>query len=161
MKRLLLGIAAAACLTTQASAQDYISAADPQVVQALNEIVMALNNGCASGNVGACQAAQYAQTGAQFMLTHSYQCQYDGNQQACGQYRQDMVELRTSYAQVQQAHMSGTLYQPTAPAGGMGLSHADRMQQIHDMGVANTRRFNQRIATMDARHNAFLDMIRQ
>jgi len=56
--RLLLIIALALGLSTGVKAQQQ----DPQVVQALNEMVYAFGVNCQSGNPQACQSANYIQS---------------------------------------------------------------------------------------------------
>ncbi|MEO0803851.1 MAG: hypothetical protein AAFY57_16465 [Cyanobacteria bacterium J06642_2] len=161
MKRLWLALLCTMGLTGVAKADHYYATADPQVVQAIDEIIMVLGQGCNVGNAPACNAIPLAQQQAHLMLSAGYECNL-GNQQACGFYQQNLSQLSDAYQQlsiaVQQGRMTSPYGQPTA---GMGLTHAERMQAIHNFGVQNRINFNNRMATMDANHQQFLEYLRQ
>lgn len=162
MKRILLALACAAGLGAPAAADHYYQTADPQVVQAINEMVYALGQGCNAGNAQACQAVPLLQQQAHFMLSAGYDCVAQGNQQACAFYQQQIWQLQEAYQQVSFAVQQGYLMRPYGqPSAGMGLTHEQRMQQIHNFGVQNRLNFQNRMATMDANHQQFLDYIRQ
>lgn len=149
-----LGIAA-----TTASANHYLQSADPQVVGAINEIIMVLGQSCNIGNAAACNAIPLAQQEAHAMLLSGYDCQ-TGNAQACGFYQQNVYQLEQTYNQVATALQSGWLSQNTGGAGA-GLSHADRMAQIHQWGRDRLEYGRQSQAILDANHDRFMEYLRQ
>lgn len=162
MKRILGAVLVALGLNGPATADHYFQTADPQVVQAINEIVFALGQGCNVGNAQACNAIPLIQQQAHAMLSAGYDCQTQGNQQACSFYQQNLWQLQEAYTQVQMAAQQGHLMQQYgAPSQGMGLTHEQRMQLIHNFGAQNTANFNQRMQQTDRNHQQFIDMIRQ
>ncbi|MEM6446528.1 MAG: hypothetical protein AAF704_08185 [Cyanobacteria bacterium P01_D01_bin.123] len=69
MKRLWLALLCTIGLTGVAKADHYYATADPQVVQAIDEIIMVLGQGCNVGNAPACNAIPLAQQQAHLMLS--------------------------------------------------------------------------------------------
>lgn len=152
--RLLMSAALALGVSTGAQAQGQ----DPQVVQALNEMIYAFGVNCQYGNAQACQSANYIQGYGGQMLQAGTACQY-GNQQACQFYQQAYYELSGVYSQFQQQQwaMQAMQQQPQ----GYGLTHQQRMQQIQNFGAQNTANWNARQAANDAAHQRFIESIRQ
>lgn len=161
MKRLLLALLFASGMAGTAKADHYYATADPQVVQAISEMIGVLGQGCNAGNALACNAIPQLQQQAHLMLSAGYECSY-GNQQACGFYQQNLWQLNEAYQQLSLAVQQGRLMSPYGqPTGGMGMTHAERMQAIHNFGAQNTINFNNRMAAMDDSHQKFLEYIRQ
>ena len=161
VKRILGAFAVAFGLSGPVAADHYYATADPQVVQAINEIITVLGQGCNMGNGPACNAIPMFQQQAHMMLSAGYDCRM-GNQQACGFYQQNLWQLRDAHTQVQYAANQGRLMQQYGqPTDGMGLTHEQRMQQIHNFGAQNTANFNARMQQMDTNHQKFIEMIRQ
>lgn len=163
MIRTCLFAAACALFAGAGQAQNQFQTADPQVVNALNEIVFLLGQGCNSGNANACALIPMVQQEGQTMLQAGHACQFNGNQQACAFYQQELFNLQQGYQQVQYAAQSGLLYQPTGGGGqvpGMGQTHEQRMQQIHNWGQQRLEWGNQQQQLMDQRHQQFMEMLR-
>ncbi|UYV37539.1 hypothetical protein N4R57_21890 [Rhodobacteraceae bacterium D3-12] len=162
MKRILTLLAVVVGLGGPAKADHYYATADPQVLQAINQIMTTLGQGCNMGNAQSCNAIPLLQQQAHMMLSAGYDCRMQGNPNACAFYQQNIWQLREAQQQVQMAAQQGRLMQQTGNAApGMGLTHAQRMQQIHNFGAQNTANFNQRMQTMDQNHKKFIEMIRQ
>lgn len=162
MKRILTILAFAVGLNGAAKADHYFATADPVVVQQINQIITTLGQACNMGNAQACNAIPLVQQQAHSMLSAGYDCRMQGNQNACAFYQQNLWQMQDAHRQVQMAAQQGQLMQPTGNAApGMGMTHAQRMQQIHDFGAQNTANFNQRMKKMDENHNKFIQMLRQ
>lgn len=148
--------------SSKASADHYYQTADPQVLQAINEIITVLGQACNMGNPGACNAIPMAQQQAHVMLSAGYDCQASGNMQACQFYQQNLYQLQAAHQQTSIALQSGRLMQNYGGAApGMGMSHAERMQQIHNWGQQRLD-YGRRVSSqMDSNHQQFLEMIRQ
>lgn len=159
MQRQIILASVLAVAATTGSANHYMQTADPQVVEMINGIIGALGEGCNMGNAMACNAIPMAQQQAHMMLVAGYDCSY-GNQQACGFYQQNVFQLQQAYSQVAAAYNSGQLFQNTG-GGGAQLSHADRMQQIHDWGQQRLEFGRQSQALLDNNHAQFMEMLRQ
>lgn len=161
MKRLVLTLLFSFSMASTSKANHYYETADPGVVQAINEMIMVLGQGCNAGNAPACNSIPLLQQQAHLMLSAGYECNY-GNPQACSFYQQNLWQLNEAYQQLSYAVQQGRMTTPYGqPTTGMGLSHAERMQAIHNFGVQNRINFNNRMSTMDANHQRFLEMIRQ
>ncbi|MDB2407095.1 hypothetical protein N9W17_01005 [Jannaschia sp.] len=162
---LAVALAALAVVSPQAKADHYLQTADPQVVQTIQEIVGALGQGCNAGNAGACQSLPSFQQQAHFMLSAGYDCRASNDPQACQTYQAFLPQLQQAYQQVSYLWQSGQLMQPSGFAGGggagMGLTHAQRMQQIHDMGRQSTQNWRQNQQIMDNRHEQFMQTLRE
>jgi hypothetical protein len=159
MRHLIL--AAGVCLAAgDLRAEHYFQTADPQLLQAVNEMIYVLGQGCQVGNALACQAIPDAQHTAHVMFSAGYDCQTQGNRAACDFYRQNIAKVEQMYGIVAQAHQTGALYQPSAGAGGMvnplGETHEDRMQQIHNWGQERLDFGVQSQAILDQRHADFM-----
>ena len=144
---------------TPAHANHYMQTADPYVVQQLNEIIWALGAACQMGNGQACSMMQLAQTEAHAMLNAGFECQMNGDQNACMHYNQAYGQLQQGYQQMQAAVQAGRLN-----AGGGGYSqstHAERMQQIHNWGQQRLQWGQQQMQRSEANHQQFLEMLRQ
>ena len=148
--------------SSKASAEHYYQTADPQVLQAINEIITVVGQACNMGNPRACNAIPMMQQQAHFMLSAGYDCQVGGNMQACQFYQQNLYQLQAAYQQTSMALQSGRLMQNYGGGGsGMGMSHAERMQQIHNWGQQRLEYGRQVSSQMDSSHQQFLEMIRQ
>ncbi|TFL18253.1 hypothetical protein [Jannaschia formosa] len=165
---LALALAALAAAGPKPAAADhYMQTADPQVVQAIQEIVWALGQGCNAGNAGACQAIPMAQQQAHMMLSAGYDCRMQNDPQACQFYQANLQQLQQSYQQVAQAMQTGALMQPQGGMGGggampgMGSTHEERMQQIHNWGQQRLEWGRQNQTIMDNSHQRFLETLRQ
>lgn len=162
MKRILLALSCALGLAAPAKADHYYATADPQVVQAINEMIQVLGQGCNAGNGPACNAIPVLQQQAHLMLSAGYDCQARGDQQSCQFYNQNYWQLSDAYQQMSYAVQQGRLLSAYGqPGPGMGLSHAERMQQIHNFGIQNQMNFQARMQRMDSNHQQFLEYIRQ
>ncbi|MEL6639822.1 MAG: hypothetical protein AAFP98_00685 [Pseudomonadota bacterium] len=161
MPKMSLAAAALSLAATTASANHYLQGADPQVVGAINEMVMVLNQACNYGNGPACNAIPMLQQQAHLMLSAGYDCQYGGQQAACNFYSQNYQQLSYAYQQTMTAFQSGYLAQNTGGGAGMGLTHAQRMQQIHDWGAQRLAYGNQVQQTMETSQQNFLETLRQ
>lgn len=162
MKRLFGLLICVIGLNGPAKADHYYATADPQVLQAINQMMGMLGQACNMGNAQACNAIPLMQQQAHMMLSAGYDCRMQGNQNACNFYQQNVWQLREAQQQVQMAAQQGRLMQQqggTAP--GMGMTHEQRMQQIHNFGVQNTQNFNNRMQRMDQNHKKFIEMLRQ
>ena len=150
----------ALCTTTGAQANHYMQTADPQVVQAINEIIFALGQGCSAGNMNACNMVPLAQEQAHAMLVAGYDCQAQGNPQACQFYQQNLWQLQEAYQQVAYAAQTGLLYQPSgggqAGANPLGQTHAQRMQIIDICGQQRLEYGRQSHQLLDQRHEQFM-----
>lgn len=133
-------------------------AQDPQVVQALNEMLYAHGVACQYGQQESCWSANYVQQYGQQMLQAGNACQY-GNQQACQFYNQAYNDLSGAYSQFQQQQWAAQAMQQQPQ--GYGSTHAQRMQAIQNFGAQNTANWNQRQAVNDANHQRFIESIRQ
>ncbi|MEM9344209.1 MAG: hypothetical protein AAGA87_14295 [Pseudomonadota bacterium] len=159
MKRLLAAAAMALCTITGAQANHYMQRADPQVLQAINDILYALGQGCSYGNVNACNLIPVAQQQAHAMLVAGYDCRERGNQQACSFYEQNLWQLQEAYQQVAYAAQTGLLYSPTggqATGNPLGQTHAQRMQNIHNWGQQRLEYGRQSQQLLDQRHEQFM-----
>ncbi len=159
----LFALAALASLMVWASpaarANHWMQTADPQVVQALNELIMVYGNACQMGNPQACQVTQSLQQNGSMMLNAGYECQNTGNPQACNFYNQAYGQLEQTYMATQQAMMAGQVQ--AAPQGyGNGTTHAQRMQQIHNWGQQRLEWGRQQQQMMDNNHQQFLEYLR-
>jgi hypothetical protein len=161
MKTIAFAVAVATLGMTEAKANHYMQTADPQVVNAINEMIGALSQGCNYGNSAACNAVVLLQQQAHFMLSAGYDCSQRGDQQACAFYNQNYGQLEQAYNELSMIMQNGGLVQNTGGGQGMGLTHEQRMQQIHDFGAQNTANFQARQATMDQNHQNFLATIRE
>lgn len=150
--RFLLSILFVTSLAPEARAQD------PQVVQALNEMLYAHGVNCQYGNQDSCWTANYIQQYGSQMLQAGNACQY-GNQQACAFYNQAYQELSWAYGEFQQQQWAAQAMQQQPQ--GYALSHQQRMQQIQQWGAQNTANWNARQAANDASHQRFIESIRQ
>ena len=92
------------------------------------------------------------------MLNAGFDCQAYGNQQSCAYYQQAYRELEVFYTQALQTAQQANV---GVAQGYSQAAHLQRMQEIHDFGVANTQAFNQRMQAMDLQHQQFIDMIRE
>lgn len=154
---LFIILAAVLSVSTPARANHYLQTADPQAVQAINEILQALTQGCQAGNGNACGMIPIFQQQAHAMLLAGYDCQAEGNQQACAMYQNNIWQLQQAYQTVAQAVQSGALF---APSGGavnpLGSTHAQRMQNIHSWGQQRLDYGRQSQAILDQRHQQFM-----
>lgn len=154
MRISILAALLAISVTGHAKAQQQ----DPQVVQALNEMIYAFGVNCQYGNQQACQSANYIQSYGGQMLQAGNACQF-GNQQACQFYQQAYYELSGVYSQFQQQQWAAQAMQKQPQ--GYALSHQQRMQQIQQFGAQNTANWNRQQAANDAAHQRFIESIRQ
>lgn len=145
-------------LATGALADHYMRTADPQIVQAVNEIIYALGEGCNAGNMTACNAIPQAQQHAHIMLSAGYDCQMQNNPAACQFYQQNIYMLQNVYQHVAAAAQSGALYQPLqAPGGGgIGATHEERMAQIDRWGQSRLDYGRESQAALDRSHDWFM-----
>ena len=148
-------------LSTTATADHYWATADPYVVQMIQEMTYALNEGCNYGNAGACNAIGMIQQQAHMMLSAGYDCQTQGLQDACAFYQQNVYQLQQAHQQVGYAVQQGSIYAQTGGGTGMGMTHEERMRQIHLMGQQVTANWQQNQQIMDTRHQQFLETLRQ
>jgi len=161
--RSLFALAAmSAVLAPPAYADHWMQTADPQVVQALNELAYVYGSYCQQGNPQACQMVQSIQQHGGQMLNAGYDCQVNRNQQACAWYQTSYQMLSQTYAQTQQALAQA---QMQAPAGGgmnpLGNTHEQRMQSIHQWGQDRLQWGQQQGQMMDQRHEQFMRTLRE
>lgn len=160
MRALFIAALALTLAAPAARANHWMQTADPQVLQALNELVMVYGNACQMGNPQACQVTQSIQQSGSMMLNAGYECQVNGNPQACQFYNHAYGQLEQTYMATQQAMMAGQVQ--AAPQGyGTGTTHAQRMQQIHNWGQQRLEWGRQQQQMMDNNHQQFLEYLRQ
>ncbi|MDO9526761.1 MAG: hypothetical protein Q7J57_14690 [Gemmobacter sp.] len=161
-----LTLIALASVPFRAGADHWRQTADPQVVQALNELVQIHGGLCQQGNPQACQMLQSVQSHGSMMLNAGYDCQTQGNAQACAWYQQAYAMLSQTYAQTQQAMMQGqfSAAQTGAQYGGgqmPGSTHEDRMRQIQNWGQERLQWGADSSARMDRQHQQFMQTLRE
>ena len=156
--RLVAATALAAGLSAPAAADHWMQTADPQVVQALNEMIQVYGSGCQMGNPQACQMMQIIQQQGGTMLNAGYECQMNGNPQACQFYQYSYNSLEQAYYATHQAMTQGQLA-PVQP-GYSGSTHAQRMQEIHNWGQQRLQWGRQQQQMMDQNHQQFLEYLR-
>ncbi|MAY87938.1 MAG: hypothetical protein CML02_14620 [Pseudooceanicola sp.] len=154
-------LALALVIASPATADHWMQTADPPVVQALNELAMVYGNACQMGNQQACWMAQNVQSQGGMMLNAGYECQVNGNPQACAFYQNAYAQLSQAYAATQQAMTQGQKQQPAPGYGGqMGTTHAERMQQIQNWGQERLQWGQQQQQMMDRNHERFMETLR-
>ncbi len=116
-----------------AQADHYLQTADPQVVQAINELIQVYGGACQQGHQQACNIAQLIQQQGGMMLNAGYDCQTQSNQQACVFYRQAYGQMEQTYYQTQQAINEGRFGAGSANNYSQ-YDHSQRMQEIHNWG---------------------------
>lgn len=142
-----------------ARANHWMQTADPQVLQALNELMMVYGNACQMGNPQACQVTQAIQQSGAMMLNAGHQCRTTGDPQACQFYNYAYGQLEQTYMATQQAMMAGQVQ--AAPQGyGAGTTHAQRMQQIHNWGQQRLDIGRQNQQILDNNHARFMEYLR-
>ena len=135
--------------------------ADPQLIQALNELAMIYGNACQMGNTQACSMAQNIQSQGGMMLNAGFECQVNSNPQACAFYQNAYAQLSQTYAATQQAMMQGQIQQPSPGYDGQaGTTHAERMQQIQNWGQERLQWGQQQQQMMDNNHQKFMEYLR-
>lgn len=145
------------------AADHWTATADPQVVQALNELAWVYGSYCQQGNPQACQALQAVQQQGGMMLNAGYDCQMQGNPQACQYYQQAYGVLAATHGQVAQAMSMGQMQQPASGMGGvnpLGATHADRMNTIQQWGQDRANWAANRSIQMDQQHQQFMQQLR-
>ena len=148
-----LGIAGAAY------SEDYMQTADPQVVQALNDMIQVYGGLCQQGNPQGCNMMQYIQqTGGQ-MLRAGNDCQVNGSQQACQFYQQAYRTLEQAYYETEAAVNRGQF--SSQQPGYSALAHQQRMQEIDKWGQQRLQWGQNQSNMMDQRHQQFLEYLRQ
>lgn len=148
---------------TPAVGQNWAQTADPQVVQALNELVQVYGGYCQQGNPQACQMVQEVQNHGGAMMNAGYDCQAMGNQQACAWYRNAYAMLEQTYAQTVYALQQGQLAQPGGGGGGvnpLGATHEDRMLAIQNWGQERLQWGQDRSNMMEQSHENFMNTLR-
>ncbi|GGE24428.1 hypothetical protein SAMN05421774_10847 [Gemmobacter megaterium] len=151
-----VAILLSATTSGQVSADHWRQTADPQVVQALSELAMVYGTYCQMGNPQACQAHQAVQQEGLAMLNAGYDCQVQGNQQACAYYQNAYGQLVNTYQQVQ-----GMVQQPMAPGvNPLGATHGERMGAIQQWGQDRMQWGQDRMRQMDADHERFMQTLR-
>ena len=144
---------------TATATNHWMQSADPQVLQALNELVMVYGNACQNGNPQACQMVQNVQQQGGTMLNAGYECQANGNQQACQFYQYSYGQLEQAYTATQQAMMQGQ-FQAPQPGYSDGTTHAQRMQQIQNWGQQRLEWGRQQQQMSDRNHQQFMENLR-
>lgn len=160
--RLLLAAAAVSgALAHDAHADHWMQTADPQVVQALNELAQVYGSYCQQGNPQACEMVSAIQQHGGQMLNAGYECQINRNPQACNWYQTYYQMLSQTYAQTRQALMQAQMA-PPAPAGAnpLGDTHEQRMQAIQQWGQERLQWGQQQSQIMDQRHEQFMRTLR-
>lgn len=149
-----------AALALPASADHWMQTADPNVVQALNELVLVYGGYCQQGNPQACQMVQSVQAHGGAMLNAGYECQVSGNQQACAYYRQAYGMLEQTYMQTTAALRHGQIVRY---GGGnpLGATHAERMQAIQNWGQERLQWGQRQSDMMDRSHESFMRTLRE
>jgi len=159
----LICCVAFAGVATGAAAQNYEVRNDFQVWGAIEQMSSGLGTGCQMGDQNGCQAYQYVQDLAGYLIATNDACNYQGDQQACQFFQQAYYQLDNDFGQYMQfyapqlqAMMGGGGTQMVNP---MGATHEERManinnwgQQMLDQGAANS-------ALMDQRHADFMATI--
>lgn len=137
----------------------WMQSADPQVLQALNELMMVYGSACQTGNPQACQMVQNVQHQGGMMLNAGHECRVNGNPQACQFYQYSYGQLEQAYAATQQAMMQGR-FQAPQPGYSDGTTHAQRMQQIQNWGQQRLEWGRQQQQMVDQNHQQFMDYLR-
>lgn len=160
----VLALAATLALTTMAArpalADHWMATADPQVIQALNELAQVYGWYCQQGNPQACQMVSAIQQHAGQMLNAGYDCQVRRNPQACSWYQQYYQQLSQTYAGTQQALAQARMAPPPGGANPMGATHEQRMQAIHQWGQDRLQWGRESSAALDRSHEAFMQRLR-
>jgi hypothetical protein len=161
INKLLLNFALLSCLATPAAADHWKQTADPQVVQALNELLSVYGGYCQQGNPQACAMMQSVQSHGMQMLNASYDCKAQGNQQACNWYGQAYQALSSTYSQMQTAMNQGQFAAaPRTDPNPLGSTHQERMQSIQQWGQERLQWGADHSKAMDDNHAKFMERLR-
>lgn len=158
---LAAGLALGVWAVQPAAADHWMATADPQVVQALNDLSSVYGSYCQQGNPQACNMVGAIQQHAGQMLNAGYDCQVQGNQQACAWYQHYYQVLSQTYVGTQQAIAQSRMAMP--PATGvnpLGATHQQRMQNIQQWGQDRLQWGQQQSQMMDQRHQQFMQTLR-
>lgn len=159
-RSLAAGLALAVATIHPAAADHWMQTADPQVIQALNELSQVYGSYCQQGNPQACQMVSSIQAHAGQMLNAGYDCQVRRNQQACAWYQQYYQQLSQTYASTQQAMAQAQLTPPATGVNPMGATHEQRMQNIQQWGQDRLQWGQQSSAALDRSHAEFMQRLR-
>lgn len=151
-------VAIASCSPTLAD--HWTQTADPQVLQALGELTGLYGSYCQQGNPAACQMMDAVQQHGSQMLNAGYECQMNGNQQACYFYNSAYQSLEQAYVNAQQSLMQGQYQHPPSYYDD-GTTHAQRMEQIHSWGQQRLDWGAQHSQMMDQSHERFMQTLRE
>lgn len=160
MNRLFAALACAIGLSGPGQAQNYMSSADPMVVQAINEIIYVYQLYCNAGEMQACNTLPMIEQGAQETLALGQNCQM-GDQAACSTYQEHLWELQGAHSQAMVSYNQLQAAQSGGQSGDMGLTHEQRMQQLQQWGAQNQANHDYRMQQMDQSHQQFIEMLRQ
>ena len=144
----------------RAQSNHWMQTADPQVLQALNELISVFGNACQNGAQQACQMVQNVQQQGGMMLNAGYECQTSNNAQACQFYQYSYGQLEQAYYATQQAVAQGQFAAPQ-PGYSDGTTHAQRMQQIQNWGEERLEWGRQQQQMVDQNHQQFLEYLRK
>jgi hypothetical protein len=147
-----------------AEAQNYDVRNDYQVWGAIQQMSQGFGTGCQMGDQNGCQAYQYVQDMAGYLIATNDACVYQGQQQACQYFQQAYYQLDNdfgmysqSYAPQVQAMMGGggQMYDP------MGATHEERMANINNWGQQMLAQGAANSALLDQRHEQFMQTLRE
>lgn len=155
-----LFLALAGTCATAVHADHWRQTADPQVVQALNELMQVYGYYCSNGDQYACNSANNVYQSGLAMLNAGYDCQVQGNSQACQYYQGAYSDLSTAYGQINQT-IPQQQYSDLMNSGNpLGATHADRMDNIATWGQDRLDWGATQGAISDTNHDAFMQTLR-
>ena len=163
--RLRMNIAATVALLTGAfagvaQADHWRQTADPQVVQALNELMQVYNYYCNSGDQYACNSANNVYQSGLALLNAGYDCQAMNNRQACQYYEGSYNELAMAYNQINQVVPQQQYADLVNSGNPLGGTHGERMDTIAAWGQDRLDWGTTQGALMDSNHDAFMQTLR-
>ena len=159
LTRLAATLAISLGLLGTASADHWMQTADPQVLQALNELQGFYGSYCQAGSADGCQMVQMVEQHGMQMLNAGYECQMNGNQQACQFYAFAYQQLEQTYYAAQQQLAQQQVQNPSA--GYAATDHWQRMEQIQNWGQQRLDWGNQQSQMMDDSHQRFMQTLRE
>ncbi len=140
------------------AAEAQMAGVDPQLYAMLEQMISFTSYNCQMGNPQACANVQGMQAEAQYLIQAGQYCMQTNDPNACGYYRNGVMQVQMAYGQMAAQMQPAPAYDPMNP---LGATHEDRMQAIQQMGATGTQNFNNRMEQMDQNQAQFLDYIRQ
>ena len=147
-----------ACLlavAAPAKADHWMQTADPQVLSALNQLGSAFGQLCQRGNQQYCMAYNQLDMHGRQMLNAGYECQVNGNQQACWFYQESYNGLSQTWAAYQQGIANAQASAGQSPMAGM--NHQQRQQFLQNNFNRIMEQGRQNSQLLDQRHQQWLN----